>query len=311
MIMAVEDPLVSISCITYNHEDYIQDTLDGFLMQQTNFKFEILIHDDASTDRTAEIIRDYERKFPDIIKPIYQKENQWVQGKRGSALFNFPRAKGKYIALCEGDDYWTDPFKLQRQVDFLENNPDYGMVTENGLVTNSIKNTQYAFSTNPELDIDTKALLAKRQFPTASAMFRSSLLDEKLSALKNSGDTILWTYFSTKSKIKYFPVVSSVYRRGMQGIVESTNKVNWAKLMESWNKDMASFLPTDFITIFNKRNYAEYRDAFLKSYQSNDYKNAIYCLKKCFSYRFFSTLRLLASLVLKKGRLIYRNERKA
>lgn len=120
-------PLVSISCITYNHAPYIRQCLDGFMMQQTNFAFEVLIHDDASTDGTTEIIKEYEEKYPDIIKPLYEEENQWVKGRRGSAVFNFPRATGKYIAMCEGDDYWTDPLKLQKQVDFLEANPEYVM----------------------------------------------------------------------------------------------------------------------------------------------------------------------------------------
>lgn len=121
--------LVSISCITYNHAPYIRECLDGFMMQQTNFPFEVLIHDDASTDGTTEIIQEYAEKYPDIIKPLYEEENQWVKGRRGSAVFNFPRAQGKYIALCEGDDYWTDPLKLQKQVDFLESHPDYVMCT--------------------------------------------------------------------------------------------------------------------------------------------------------------------------------------
>ena len=120
-------PLVSISCITYNHAPYIRECLDGFMMQQTNFPFEVLIHDDASTDGTTEIIQEYAEKYPDIIKPLYEEENQWVKGRRGSAVFNFPRAQGKYIALCEGDDCWTDPLKLQKQVDFLEANPDFVM----------------------------------------------------------------------------------------------------------------------------------------------------------------------------------------
>ena len=112
--------LVSICCITYNHEKYIRDAIEGFLMQKTDFPFEVLIHDDASTDGTADIIREYETKYPDIIKPIYQTENQYSKGIKISATYNYPRAKGKYIALCEGDDYWIDPYKLQKQVDFLE-----------------------------------------------------------------------------------------------------------------------------------------------------------------------------------------------
>lgn len=123
--------IVSISCITYNHAPYIRQCLDGFMMQQTDFAYEVLIHDDASTDGTTEIIKEYETKYPDIIKPIYEEENQWVKGRKGSAVFNFPRAKGKYIALCEGDDYWTDPLKLQKQVDFLEDNHNYVMCSHN------------------------------------------------------------------------------------------------------------------------------------------------------------------------------------
>ena len=117
-------PLVSISCTTYNHELYIEDALEGFLFQETNFPFEILIHDDASTDRTADIIREYEARYPTLIKPIYQTENQYSRGNK-PGLINLKRAKGEYVALCEGDDYWTDPLKLQIQVDFLEKHPDY------------------------------------------------------------------------------------------------------------------------------------------------------------------------------------------
>lgn len=126
--MSSKEPLVSICCITYNHAPYIRECLDGFMMQQTNFPIEIIINDDASTDGTTEIIKEYEAQYPDIIRPIYQIENQYSKGVRGMyANFCFPRAQGKYIALCEGDDYWTDPLKLQKQVDFLESHPDYVM----------------------------------------------------------------------------------------------------------------------------------------------------------------------------------------
>lgn len=121
------NPLVSITCTAYNHEKFIRDTIEGFLMQKTTFPFEILIHDDASTDNTAEIIKEYELKYPDLIKPIYQKENQLSKGISIILNYTLPRAKGKYIAMCEGDDFWTDPDKLQKQIDFLESNSDYSL----------------------------------------------------------------------------------------------------------------------------------------------------------------------------------------
>ena len=117
---------VSVICNAYNHEKYIRDALDGFVMQKTNFAFEVLIHDDASTDKTADIIREYEERYPQLIKPIYQTENQYSKG-HGIAHFQEPRIKGKYVAFCEGDDYWTDPLKLQKQYDAMEKHPEVDM----------------------------------------------------------------------------------------------------------------------------------------------------------------------------------------
>ena len=121
-----ENVLVSIICNTYNHENYIAEAIESFLAQKTNFKYEILIHDDASTDKTAEIIRGYEVSFPDIIKPIYQKENQHSKATEGIRVgwINRARATGKYYALCEGDDYWSNSAKLQEQVDYMEGHPE-------------------------------------------------------------------------------------------------------------------------------------------------------------------------------------------
>ncbi len=115
---------VSICCSVYNHEKYLRQCLDSLLMQETNFRYEILIHDDASTDSSTEIIREYESKFPDIIKPIYQTENQYSKGVKISWEYQYPRAKGKYLAWCEGDDFWSDPKKLQFQYDALEQHPE-------------------------------------------------------------------------------------------------------------------------------------------------------------------------------------------
>ena len=123
-----KDPLVSILCITFNHANFIRNTLEGFLIQKTNFPIEIIIYDDASQDGAQMIIKEYEAHFPSIIKPIYQGENQYSKNVDVGKDFIFPNIKSKYIAICEGDDYWTDPLKLQKQVDFLEKNEEFGLV---------------------------------------------------------------------------------------------------------------------------------------------------------------------------------------
>jgi glycosyltransferase involved in cell wall biosynthesis len=122
------EPLVSINCLTYNHVNFIEETFKGFLMQETDFPVEILVHDDASTDGTSAIIREYAANYPKLIKPIIQTENQFSKGCSISSTYVYPKAMGKYIAFCEGDDFWIDANKLQMQCDFLENHPDYSMV---------------------------------------------------------------------------------------------------------------------------------------------------------------------------------------
>ncbi len=121
--------VVSICCLTYNHAQFIRQCMDGFLMQETTFPVEILVHDDASTDGTDVILREYEAKYPDKVFPLYENENKYTNGYKGrmDIVFNYSRARGKYIASCEGDDYWTDPLKLQKQVDFMEAHTDYAV----------------------------------------------------------------------------------------------------------------------------------------------------------------------------------------
>ena len=126
--------MVSIRCIAYNQEKYIRDCLEGFVMQQTNFKFEAIVHNDASTDGTAAIIKEYAEKYPDIIKPILETENQYSKHDGSLQRIMAEVCKGRYVAFCEGDDYWTDPLKLQKQVDFLESHPDYSLCFHNAIM---------------------------------------------------------------------------------------------------------------------------------------------------------------------------------
>lgn len=126
--------MVSIWCLCYNHAEYIARTLDSFLEQETDFPFEIIISDDASTDGSADIIRSYAEKYPDIIRPMLLTENVYSTGKNMFATLFFDKTRGKYVAVCEGDDYWTDKSKLQRQVDWLEANPDYSLCVHNTML---------------------------------------------------------------------------------------------------------------------------------------------------------------------------------
>jgi glycosyltransferase involved in cell wall biosynthesis len=175
-----ETVMVSICCITYNQEEYIRDALDGFLSQETDFSYEVLIHDDASTDGTADIIREYARQYPEIIKPILQTENQYAKGLTNvSGTYNFPRAKGRYIAMCEGDDYWTDPHKLQRQTDYMEAHPDCSLVFHSAcievqgraLTERRMRPYRRSRRVSPEEIIDKTS-----GYPTASLMFRADMV---------------------------------------------------------------------------------------------------------------------------------------
>ncbi len=123
----MENVRVSILCNAFNHGEYIREALLGFVMQKTDFAFEVLVHDDASTDNTADIIREFEQKYPNLIKPVYQTENQYSKGVKVTATYQWPRIKGDYVAVCEGDDFWTDPDKLQKQFEALESHPECDM----------------------------------------------------------------------------------------------------------------------------------------------------------------------------------------
>lgn len=210
-------PLVSIACITYNHEKYIRQCLEGFVMQKTDFKFEIVIHDDASTDKTAEIIREYWRNYPDLFKPILQNKNRYSEKKGILIPYVYPQCRGKYIALCEGDDYWTDPFKLQKQVDFLEENPEYGLVHTDFMICNSgkiiIPKRKHAW---PSGDILNILLFGTYNIGTLTVVFRKNVYDElpKYYLKQNfkMGDLPLWIEFSRISKVKYLPDITSAYR---------------------------------------------------------------------------------------------------
>lgn len=215
-------PLVSISCTTYNHAPFIRQCLDGFVIQKTLFPFEVLIHDDASTDGTQDIIAEYEKKYPDIIKPIYQKDNQYSKGIPIGVTFNFPRAHGKYVAMCEGDDYWTDPLKLQKQVDFLESHPDYVMCSHR---FNKYWHERGILEEDPDKDFkgadyDLQNLIGGKWLTqTLTVMYRRSALDlKRYESYGMSLDMILFYELLRHGKGYCFPEVMGVYRYHRGGV---------------------------------------------------------------------------------------------
>ena len=123
----MNDIKVTVYAVAYNHEKYIRKTLESIVAQKTNFKFEVLVHDDASTDKTPEIIKEFAQKYPDIIKPILQTENQYSKKINLPLAFLFPQTNGKYVATCECDDYWANENKLQMQYEIMESNPNVSM----------------------------------------------------------------------------------------------------------------------------------------------------------------------------------------
>lgn len=222
--------MVSINCLVYNHEKYLRQCLDSLLAQKVNFKFEILIHDDASTDSSADIISEYEHNYPDIIKPIYQTENQYSQGVKITKTFQVPRMRGKYVATCEGDDFWCDKYKLQKQVDIMENYPDCHFcvhkvqgVKEDGTPTERLypgydimtglkdekEFLQYVFS-----GYSFQTTCYFRRFEDYKELFNSSPDFHKIARV---GDEPSLLFFATKGKSYYIDEVMSCYRLNSVG----------------------------------------------------------------------------------------------
>lgn len=226
-------PIVTIRCVTYNHEKYIAQALDGFLNQKTTFPFEVLVHEDASTDNTAKIIREYEEKYPQIIKPIYQTENQWSKHDGSITRILNSLTKGKYIALCEGDDYWIDENKLQMQVDFLENNPEYTMCFHCAdfevIGAHDVPNKLQCIE---DRDYSATEILKNWTIPTASVVYKKEILDYPI---KNSdrimfGDIVLFEKCAHLGKIRAFSKKMSIYRIHNQGVSHDKTLINKRRL---------------------------------------------------------------------------------
>lgn len=239
------EPLVSVCCITYNHVRFIEEAIDSFLMQKTNFAFEVLVHDDASTDGTAGIIQEYAKRYPDIIRPIIQTVNQFAKCGLINPRFVFPKARGKYIALCEGDDYWTDCTKLQKQVQFLDNNPEYVITytdckpfDEKGYV-----NINYGAATR---DVSSDEL--KRAVPlyTATTCFRNVINEFPLDLMSaRLGDLVIWSLLGAHGNGKYLSDIVPAAYRVHDGGIHSKRSVK--------NKNIALLITTQALYAYYLR----------------------------------------------------------
>lgn len=241
------EPLVSICCITYNHCHYISQAVNSFLMQETNFPFEILLHDDASTDGTTEIVMEYAKKFPAIIRPIIQTENQYEKGGLINPRFVFPKAKGKYIALCDGDDYWTDCTKLQKQYAFMESNPDYVITYTNCQPFDEHGKVNIDFG-GATRDVSSDELVKCVPLYTLTTFFRNVIKhipNDLLSA--RLGDQVIWSLLGAYGKGKYLdnikPAAYRVHDGGVHSSVIKSHKVE-ATLI-TYNALLAYYLRED------------------------------------------------------------------
>jgi glycosyltransferase involved in cell wall biosynthesis len=216
------DIVVSVFCQTFNHEPYISDALEGIIKQQTDFRFEVIVHDDASTDETARIIRDYATQYPKLIRAIFQEENQYSKGGFKPLLYAVSCAKGSYIAICEGDDKWTDSHKLQTQIDALATHNDIDICFHPAKLFESDQDTKnlYGFHGNTKGVISPQRMIGGAVVPTASIMVSTHSL-RSLPAWFYSeapvGDFYLRVIASAHKGALYIPETMCVYRAGTPG----------------------------------------------------------------------------------------------
>ncbi len=220
------DLLVSIACIAYNHGDFIEDALVGFLSQETSFPFEVICYDDCSNDNTREIIGRYVDQYPKLMSAVFPDENKKSRGHKPFMDFVYPRCKGKYIARCEGDDYWTDPRKISIQVDFLENNPDYVVTTHDILAideSGNIVNERYLADFYKQ-DFDAEDLKRAWAGPVTQSMLFRRVIDDFPPEIRKTylGDIFLSSMLGCYGKSKFIKEIKpSMYRLHAGGVFSS------------------------------------------------------------------------------------------
>jgi len=223
--MKQEGKVLSVCLITYNHGAYIRQAIEGVLMQKVNFSWELVIADDCSKDDTRKILLEYKEKYPEKIHLILQDKNvgpmkNWID------LISYPTSK--YIAYFEGDDYWIDDLKLQKQVDFFEKNPEFSLSFHNVEVANMIEGYNYTYPTPPKEVLTVKDMLFKHYIPSCSIMF----VREKLTipfpqwfVSCKMGDIPMELMLADQGKVKYFPEKMGLYRKHGGGLTLNKEQI--------------------------------------------------------------------------------------
>lgn len=221
-LLSASEVKVSVICMAYNQEKYIEQMLRSVITQKTEFRFEVIVHDDCSIDATADIIRKYQNEYPDIVRPIYESENQYSQGVDIVMGLCLSKSKGKYIAICEGDDYWSDDTKLQRQFDVMEQHPELDMCV---CRANEINGTDDSFiqEIRPQkkdciLSVEDVILGGGRYVATATHFYRRELFENMLpfEQIMNF-DYTNQIKGALKGGIYYIDTCMAVYRRATSG----------------------------------------------------------------------------------------------
>ncbi len=221
-----ENPTVSIAMLTYNHEDYIKKAVESVLIQKTNFSIQLVIAEDCSTDRTREIVLNYQKKNPKKIKLILQHKNV------GAAVNNqdlFANLDGNYIAALEGDDYWIDPLKLQKQVDFMEENPEFSVIFHQvQILEDNVLGKIYPKENEVNTVTTIEDLSVYNYIPTLSVLYKNPHNYPDYFIHSPMGDYPLHLYNAEKGKIKFIPEVMGIYRKGV-GIWSSQDSLKRTK----------------------------------------------------------------------------------
>ena len=238
----MEKPLVSVICITYNHAPYLRQCLDGILMQKTTFPFEVVINDDCSTDGSTDIIKEYVERYPEIIVPVYHDENQYSKGPNVAITYWIKEARGKYWAATETDDYWTDPLKLQKQVDYMENNPDCALCFTNAIVISDNDEERKMYDHLEECDYSAIDIYKKWTIPTTTAMWRN-ILNYPIETFKDVyfGDIFLFLNLAVRGKVHCINQKTAVYRRNEGGVSFQMNLSKAKRLIKQYQFMMQHF----------------------------------------------------------------------